>query len=242
MLINSEVANILIIGSAPSAIVAKNWDLRFFQRIITINNAWKITPFWTDSIFPDDFPPEKRPKANRSQKLHSANDYVPAQNHYGGFVYAGGTMAFTAAYWSLYMFSPSLIAYLGCDMVYSGRKTHFYGKGTPDPLRKDKTLKDLNAKSARFECTASKQECSVINLSNLSESKLVHRKSTLSKLMARPYYPRKVDEKKYTAALDMEKNLGYYIPDGRYWKSMALFDAKKISELDQLWTKTLLCN
>ncbi len=66
---------------------------------------------------------ENRPVPNSNQTVHSALEYVQAQNHFGGFVYAGGTMAFTAAYWSLYTFTPSIIAYLGCDMIYSGSKT-----------------------------------------------------------------------------------------------------------------------
>ena len=45
--------NVLIIGSAPNAIEARSLDLSFFNKIVSINNAWKITPFWTDSIFPD---------------------------------------------------------------------------------------------------------------------------------------------------------------------------------------------
>ena len=46
-------------------------------------------------------------------------------------------MAFTAGYWALYKFKPQLICYTGCDMVYKGEKTHFYGKGNADPLRED---------------------------------------------------------------------------------------------------------
>ena len=46
---------------------------------------------------PKDFPPEHRPPrpADRAAPIE-ARDYVPVQNAYGGFVYAGGTMAFTA--------------------------------------------------------------------------------------------------------------------------------------------------
>ena len=85
----------------------------------------------------------------KNQVLNSAKDYVPAQNFFGGFVYAGGTMAFTAGYWALYKFKPDLICYIGCDMIYEGSKTHFYGKGTADPLRNDKTLKNLKAKDKK---------------------------------------------------------------------------------------------
>ncbi len=231
--------NVLIIGSAPSAIAAKNLDLRFFNRIVVINNAWKITPLWTDSIFPEDFPIEKRPNPNIEQNVHSAEDYVQAQNYFGGFVYAGGTMAFTAAYWSLYTFAPSLIVYLGCDMVYSGIKTHFYGKGTPDPLRDDKTLKNLQAKSARFECIAAEQKCAVLNLSNLSKSNLVHRRITINELTTKTFSPKQINLATFSRAIKMEKELNYFVPDGKYWKNMGLFKSEIISKLDSLWLKAL---
>jgi hypothetical protein len=39
---------------------------------------------------------------------------------------------------------------IGCDLVYNGNNTHFYGKGEPDPLRAgkewlEKALADLNS-------------------------------------------------------------------------------------------------
>ena len=231
--------NVLIIGSAPSALAVQEWNLNLFYRIIVINNAWKIIPDWTNSIFPDDFPIDKRPKPTKYQSVHTASEYVRAQNHYGGFVYAGGTMAFTAAYWSLFTFSPSLIAYLGCDMIYSGTKTHFYGKGTADPLRKDKTLKNLKAKSARFECIASQEECAVVNLSIMPNSNLVHRRVSFSTLNSTRIMPRKIDEKQYARNLEMEKYLDYYVPDGKYWKRMQDFQEDEILKLDALWLKAL---
>ena len=60
---------VLIIGSAPSAVVAQNWNLTLFNKVIAINNAWKITPEWTNSIFPEDFPMVKRPKPKRNQSI-----------------------------------------------------------------------------------------------------------------------------------------------------------------------------
>lgn len=231
--------NVLIIGSAPNAIEARSLDLSFFNKIVTINNAWKITPFWTHSIFPEDFPKEKRPTPGEKQSIHSSQDYVSKQNYYGGFVYAGGTMAFTAAYWSLYTFSPSLIVYLGCDMIYSGSKTHFYGRGEPDPLRRDKTLKNLPAKSARFECFASKQSCAVINLSNLKNSQLVHRKTSFNTLLSTTFAPKIINEIKYNDALNLEKSAGYFINDGKYWKEMKSFNEEKIAEIDSLWIEAL---
>ena len=231
--------NILIIGSAPSAIIANEWDLRIFDKIVAINNAWKISPLWTNSIFPEDFPIEKRPVPNSNQTVHSALEYVQAQNHFGGFVYAGGTMAFTAAYWSLYTFAPSIIAYLGCDMIYSGSKTHFYGKGTPDPLRNDKTLKNLRAKSARFEAIAAQQKCTVLNLSSLPKSNLVHRRATLDELNSDSFSPKKINQAELNHGLELEKKLNYFVPNGKYWKKIHFFKEEEILNLDKIWLKTL---
>ena len=160
---------VLIIGSAPDSVKARDWSDPPFDHIVAINNAWRIRSDWSNCIFPEDFPREKQPKANQSQHLNSAKDYVKAQNYFGGFVYAGGTMAFTAGYWALYKFKPNLIGYIGCDMIYNGSKTHFYGKGTPDPLRDDKTLKNLKAKSTRLEAMALQQGCSIVNFSLLTQ-------------------------------------------------------------------------
>ena len=89
------------------------------------------------------------------------------QNQYGGFIYAGATMAFTAAYWALGALRPSHISFIGCDMYYPKTgKTHFYGKGTPDPLRDDISLMSLKAKSNRFLYISQKQNCVVGNISD----------------------------------------------------------------------------
>ena len=92
---------------------------------------------------------ERQALAGPGQRIVTEAEFVPAQNAYGGFVYAGATMAFTAAYWALHVLRPSVIAVYGCDMQYpAAGPTHFYGMGTPDPLRADITLRSLEAKSA----------------------------------------------------------------------------------------------
>ena len=49
---------ILIIGSAPDSIRARHWNMDLFDRVIVINNAWKVTTKWDELIFPHDFPEE----------------------------------------------------------------------------------------------------------------------------------------------------------------------------------------
>ena len=229
---------VLIIGSAPDALEAQNFNRELFQGIVAINNAWNVRDDWDFCIFPDDFPENRRPNENKEQKLISSEQYVPLQNKYGGFVYSGGTMAFTAGYWVLGYFKPKTIGYIGCDMVYDGEDTHFYGKGTPDPLRKDPTLKNLKAKSARLEAIAASQNCSIFNLSKKPKSNLVFRRNRLENIPEEPT-PRRVNTELLKVVLEKEKSLGYFIKNGKYWKHLAEFDQKKIDVIDELWLQAI---
>ena len=229
---------ILIIGSAPDALEAQGFKRELFQGIVAINNAWNIRKDWDYCIFPDDFPENRRPKENKGQRLIGSEQYVPVQNTYGGFVYSGGTMAFTAGYWALGQFNPKTIAYVGCDMVYDGENTHFYGRGSPDPLRKDPTLKNLKAKSARLEAIAARQNCSIFNLSKKPKSNLVFRRTSLEEI-SKKCTPRRVNSDLLKIALRKEQNLGYFVEDGKYWKHLAKFDQEKIDTLDELWHRVI---
>jgi len=235
------MSNILILGSAPNAIVAREWPMKQFEYIIAINNAWKIRSDWTHSIFPTDFPLENRPNTKLHQYIISAKDYVPAQNLYGGFVYAGGTMALTAAYWTLAILKPKNLFFLGCDMVYGSGKTHFYGMGTADPLRKDISLRSLEAKSARFECFASLEGCTVHNLSEKKESRLIYKRKKFKDLdEVLTDVPRKINMERFDQVLKIEADLNYLILDGKYWKHEHKFDTYQIDQLDKLWLTCLL--
>ena len=239
--INLIFKNILILGSAPDSLKAQNWKAHPFDAIICINNAWQIRPDWTHSIFPTDFPKERRAIPNKNQSLHSAEDYVPTQNKYGGFVYAGGTMAFTAAYWALDTFKPKKMFFLGCDMIYSNKINHFYGTGTADPLREDITLRSLEAKSARFEVYANMLNCIPLNLSNLQNSRLIYRRVKLEEISRRNGYgTRKFDPIKIQVAKEKEATLGYFVEDGKYWKCSHMFDKKEIDRLDSMWLSTIV--
>ena len=232
---------VLIVGSAPDALQSKFLERDYFDQLLVINNAWNIREDWNYCIFPDDFPENRRPTDKDGQRLITSEQYVPVQNKYGGFVYSGGTMAFTAGYWALGYFQPKTLVYVGCDMIYEGKKTHFYGKGTADPLRKDPTLKNLKAKSARLEAIAASQGCSIFNLSKKASSNLIFRRINLAS-MSKEDKPRNIDATLLEQALQYEKNLGYYIEDGKYWKYLADFDQEKINYLDQIWCKVISQN
>lgn len=228
----AQAPRVLILGSAPSAMVARDWPRHPFTHIVAINNAWRIRSDWDILIHPEDFPAENHPNHVASgQSVVNARDYVPLQNRYGGFVYAGGTMAFTAGYWALAALRPSVLAYLGCDMVYpSAGQTHFYGNGAADPLRKDITLRSLEAKSARLALFGAAQGCRVVRLSS-GESRLVFPTTSRSDLSTTPM----PGVSSMQPALNRETELGYSVPSGRYWEVESRFDTAEIDALDRLW-------
>ena len=226
------MTTLLMLGSAPMALAARDWPRAPFDRVLAINNAWRVRADWDDMIHPWDFPDDRRPVPGPGQRLITQEDFVPAQNAYGGFVYAGGTMAYTAAYWALDALRPTTIAVFGCDMHYpSTGPTHFYGSGTPDPLRADITLRSLEAKSARLMILAAMQGCAIVNLSH-GPSRLVFPRATPATL---PPHPAPFNTTLANLALQTERDLGYLVPSGRYWQEAARFDPVRIDALDALW-------
>lgn len=227
------MTRVLILGSGPNVVQAAGWPRAAFDHILTINNAWQVRPDWDAAIYPWDFPADRRPVATPAQRLVTEEAFVQAQNQFGGFVYAGATMAFTAAYWALSEWQPSVIAMMGCDMHYpAGRATHFYGTGAPDPLRRDITLQSLEAKSARLRILAARQSCAMVNLSHGPTRLLFPRQRLATLPDARPDSFDKCTAQK---ALGLERMLRYHTPSGRYWEELDRFDPAQLRRLDALW-------
>lgn len=224
---------ILILGSSPRVTVARDWPRAPFDHIIAINNAHAVRDDWDTLIHPHDFPADRVPLPAPHQTIVTEDAFVPAQNAYGGFVYAGATMAFTASYWALHAHRPKVLALCGCDMVYPAKgATHFYGKGSPDPLRPDITLQSLEAKSARLMILAAMQGCAMVNLS-CGPSRLLFPRATPSTLAH--VTPPAFDADIAAQALQAEAALGYDTPDGRYWEHLSRYDAAALRALDALW-------
>ena len=159
---------------------------------------------------------------------------MPAQNHYGGFVYAGGTMAYTAAYWALREYAPDEICFIGCDMHYPETgPTHFYGTGTPDPLREDISLTSLEGSSARFLCLAARQSCVVFNLSNGPSRLVFPRKNPHASNPSTPLPV--INTKMVSDCLQTEQHLGYFVADGRYWLAAEQFNKSALEQLNKRW-------
>jgi len=226
--------SVLILGSAPDATAAAAFPRAAFGRIVAINNAWRVRPDWDDLIHPWDFPPDRLPASpGPGQRIVTEADFVPAQNAFGGFVYAGATMAFTAGYWVLHHYRPRVIAYFGCDMVYPATgRTHFYGTGDPDPLRADITLRSLEAKSARLMALAARAGTAVVNLS-ARPSRLLFPRATPEGLPA--VLPPPLRACAAETALRREASLGYLVPSGRYWEDTSRFDPRELDRLDLVW-------
>lgn len=240
---------VLLIGSAPDAVQARSYHTGAIDKIVAINNAWRVRDDWDYLVHPDDFPADRRPAPAPGQTLVGASAYVPANNVYGGIIYAGATMAFTAAYWVLHTLKPDLLLFTGCDMIYDRKlgPTHFYGNGAADPLRKDPTLQSLEAKTTRLMVLAAQQGCVCANLSNHADTRLTFarlkptalngdlsafQQTTLT--MVRESH----DEEKIQAALKQENDLGYFIQSGDYWNADIALDEKSLSEIDMRWHQT----
>lgn len=241
----TELKKVLIVGSAPDAVRTSSWDTSFFTHIIAINNAWMACPSWNCLIYPEDFPKERHPCATalEGKQVVTADEFVPVQNEFGGFVYAGGTMSFTAGYWALGALKPDVIAYIGCDMVYDakpGQTTHFYGCGAADPLRKDVTLQSLEAKSLRLQVLAGRNGCAVVNLSNQPSSRLLIPRIELKALeeMTQTSPTMIFNNLAVKNALRAESELGYWVESGRYWEESEQFDSEKLRAIDALWLET----
>ena len=228
--------HVLILGSAPNAVEAAQWDHTLFDRIVVINNAWRVRSDWDILIHPEDFPQDRRPdKLAQGQIVVTAADYVPLQNDHGGFVYAGGTMALTAGYWALAALRPKVMAFMGCDMVYpDSGKSHFYGTGEADPLRADISLRNLEAKSARLALHAARLGCACVNLSS-NPSRLVFDRATPEALGDVAHLPDRIAQRACVAPEAIEKQLGYMVESGRYWEVQSQFNADEIDALDRLW-------
>jgi hypothetical protein len=42
-----------------------------------------------------------------------------------------------------------------------------------------------------------------------------------------------------TRVLQVEQDLGYMVPSGRYWERAAEFDKTKLSEIDHMWLQAM---
>jgi hypothetical protein len=113
-------------------------------------------------------------------------------------------------------------------------------------LREDVTLQSLEAKSVRFMSLAHTQQCAVVNLSVLPESRLLFPRVDrldLAPPALQQQLLRQQGELLNPAAavhaLQAEQDLGYMVASGRYWEHTAEFDKSKLSDIDSLWLQAI---
>ena len=58
---SSSLNIVLIVGSAPDALMIKDRDLSLFSSCVVINNAWQLNKDWDYLIYPEDFPDKNLP-------------------------------------------------------------------------------------------------------------------------------------------------------------------------------------
>jgi hypothetical protein len=119
-------------------------------------------------------------------------------------------------------------------MHYPARgATHFYGRGTADPLRPDVTLQSLEAKAARLLIHAAEMGCALVNLST-GPSRLVFPRADRAAVAAGPAL-KGFDTDLVALARRREASLGHHVPSGRYWEVAGSLDARALAEIDSLW-------
>jgi hypothetical protein len=152
----------IILGSGKTAPLIKDFDTTGYT-VLAINNAWRLNKFdWL--IYPSDFVNLPSEEDVKDKKVITFNEYSQVAYRFGGQAKRGNTMMFNAAYYAL-SYMPSEILFLGCDMDYptDGSNTHFYGTGTPDPLRLGVT--ELEQLMQRLKDVATQYKCKLYNLS-----------------------------------------------------------------------------
>lgn len=183
---------ILILGSGKTAPLISEIDISKWT-VMAINNAYRLG-FYDWLIAPTDFKLLPSQDELREKKFISFFEYAKTNLPFGNQALRGNTMMFNAAYYAMAQ-NPSAIGFLGCDMDYptDGTPTHFYGTGTPDPLRLGEN--ELVAYMKRFEDMATSKGIDIYNLSpdscqgilNFKRAKIFNAKKSLFIAFNEPY-------------------------------------------------------
>ena len=127
MIQHHQMHDILIVGSGPSAKLAKDINLSRFT-VIAVNHGWMaVDKQWKYWVIPRDY----EGKAPDFRSGEEVKHHVSMLNKFGGEMACGYSIMLTASYFALTL-KPSRIFYLGADMNYtpdSQGNTHLYGVG-----------------------------------------------------------------------------------------------------------------
>ncbi len=164
------VKNAVILGSGPAA-PSVGPLLADDTIVIALNNAHRASSRVDFSLYADDLPPAQR-HPHTAVIGRSSPHYSPALQHFGGILHCGSTMAFNAGYWALLNLPFSQISYFACDLHYPQGRSHFYGLGRPDPLRRDVSLQSLPALALRLFFFGLQHQVLFLNASAEPETRL----------------------------------------------------------------------
>jgi hypothetical protein len=231
----------LIVGSAPSAADICQLNLGLV-RTVAMNNAWRVKKDFDYLIFPSDFPDQRRAPPSYKARRVTVPGYMSGINAGGGLIFCGATMAFAAGYWAAHSLRTRVVGFYAADMIYPSQESHFYGKGTADPLRKDVSLRSLEAKGVRLFSYGLSRGVVFVNCSRQSESRLVFPRVDLIKLTEAQLHPKKWAELRNAAGdvLRFEAEAPFDRMRETYW---TLADTQEksdfIDRVDQRWLSLL---
>lgn len=156
-----------IVGSGRTARLVNDYFSKDREAIVwALNNAWTAVNDYDKIFYSDDFPAQRKPPAHVLSRMGlSGPIYYPKIQYFNGILLCGATIALAAGYTAISMMPFSQISFFACDMNYGEGQTHFYGVGSPDPLRRDPSLQNIRAKFLRLFYFGLKQRCLIINAS-----------------------------------------------------------------------------
>jgi hypothetical protein len=138
-----ELKRVLVLGSAHyiPAWWDQHNDIYSSHTIVPMNNAWRVVRdreyYWSVSDDFDRIKPENTPKI--LEWPPEISTFYKNMQREGKAQYPTGTMLLNTLHmligWAKYLGVESTIDVAGSDFDYSSDRTHFYGKGSPDPLR-----------------------------------------------------------------------------------------------------------
>ena len=192
---------------------------------------------------PYDFKPSK----NYCEKLFKIIEVIPAKPchnkeicNFGAKVFRGATTMIAVSYWLIKVLCPKKIIYLGCDMNYkpnSNGNTHFYGKGSPDPLRKHISLKNLDAKLKRLWYFAQLNKVELYCYPNKSFSRLPYPQ------LNRDSYNYKFNFLEINKAKQIEKSILNEVCDNNFKRIENTKElVKKLELIDIHWQNSIKAN
>lgn len=218
---------VVVVGSAPTApSVARLLGKQTF--VVGLNNSWRALPRYDAFVYADDLPPESKPgPEDVARKGRSAPQYYPAMEASGGILFCGASTGFAAGYWVAHTMPFSQVSYFAADMTYSNRQSHFYGKGSPDPLRKDLSLQDLPAKSLRLYYFGLTRGSLFLNASAEPETRLAFprvtsglsvSKNVMGEVLDALFEETETAKKEAAEALALEKDVPFDATVSDYWR------------------------